>query len=120
MLGFLVLLLKQSTYAKLLHPLLPKEAFSPDPHKLLILGLNVVILCLGWSIGRQLDHWPSSLLWAYLPFAFVMGNSVIVLAFSAHDLLHGSVLRQPQARHWLGFLGFALHHMPPTLWKVMP
>jgi len=48
-----------------------------------------------------------------------MGNSVIVLAFSAHDLLHGSVLRQPQARHWLGFLGFALHHMPPTLWKVM-
>jgi fatty acid desaturase len=112
-------LLKQSTYAKMLHSLLPKEAFSPDTHKLFIVGINLAILGLGWTMGRQLDHWPGLWLWAYVPFAVVMGNSIVVLAFGAHDLLHGSILRQPQTSHWLGFFGFALHHMPPTLWKVL-
>lgn len=112
-------LLKQSFYAKTLHSSLPKEAFLADPHKLLILGINLAILVLGWTIGRQLDYWPKPLLLAYLPLAVVMGNSVVVLAFGAHDLLHGSILRKQRFKHGLGFLGFALHQMPPTLWKVL-
>jgi fatty acid desaturase len=84
-----------------------------------VLGINLAILGVGWALGRQLDQWPKAFLWGYLPFAVVMGNSVLVLAFGAHDLLHGSILRRRRLAHWLGFLCFALHGMPPTLWKVL-
>jgi len=112
-------LMHQAAYAKALRPYLPLEAFLPDPSKLLILGINLGILGLGWTLGRQLDHWPGYLLWAYIPFAVVMGNSVLVLGFGAHDILHNSVLRRPRWSRWLGFLCFSLYSMPPTLWRVL-
>jgi fatty acid desaturase len=111
--------MSQSFYAKKLHSLLPKEAFLPDPYKLLILVINLAILGLGFTMGRQLDQWPKQFLWAYLPFAVVMGNSIVVLLFGTHDLLHGSVLRRPKISHWLVCLCFSPQHMPPTLWKVL-
>ena len=48
-----------------------------------------------------------------------MGNSIAVLAFAAHDLLHGSIYRHWRMQHLLGCLLFALHGMPPTLWEVL-
>ncbi|NJL35489.1 MAG: fatty acid desaturase [Leptolyngbyaceae cyanobacterium RM2_2_4] len=113
------LLIPQADYIKQLRPLLPAEAFAPDPNKLVILLLNLVILGLGWAIATHLDQWHTSLLWLYLPLTLIMGNSIIVLLFSSHALMHGSVIKNPRLIHWIGLLGLAMWWMPPTLWKAV-
>ncbi|MGB3137593.1 MAG: fatty acid desaturase [Nodosilinea sp.] len=112
-------LIPQAAYAKTLRPFLPKEAFAPDSSKLIALIANLVILGLGWSLARQLDLSSIVQLVLYLPVAVIMGNSVIVLLFSSHDLLHGSVLRRPKVAYVLGLLGLALLWTPPTFWRII-
>ena len=112
-------LIHQAQYAKILRPLLPAEAFAPDPNKLIILFINLAILILGWAIAADLDRWHPSLLWLYLPLAIVMGNSVIALLFSSHALMHGSVIKNSRLIQTIGLLGLVLWWMPPTLWKVI-
>lgn len=107
------------SYAKELRPLLPAEAFERDPSKLVILLINLAILILGWLIAAKLNLWPTYLLWLYLPLAVVMGNSVIVLAFSSHELFHGSVIKHSRLTHTIGLLGLTMLWMPPTLWKAV-
>jgi fatty acid desaturase len=109
----------QAEYAKKLRPLLPAEAFAPDPSKLVILLINLAILILGWAIASHLDRWSLYLLWLYLPLAMVMGNSVIVLLFSSHNLMHGSVIRNSQLMRVISLLGLTMLWMPPTLWKAV-
>lgn len=112
-------LISQAEYAKILRPLLPPEAFAPDPSKLVILLINLVILLLGWAIAAQLDRWPGYLLVLYLPLALIMGNSVIVLLFSSHDLMHGGVTRKSDLIRMISLPGLAMLWMPPTLWKAV-
>ncbi|MGF1517550.1 MAG: fatty acid desaturase family protein [Nodosilinea sp.] len=109
----------QAVYAKTLRPFLPKEAFSPNPRKLIVLFTHLAILVLGWSIARAIDPWSIAHGLLYLPVAVIMGNSVIVLLFSSHDLLHGSVIRKPRVAHALGLLGLTLLWMPPSLWQIV-
>ncbi|HEY9795613.1 MAG TPA: fatty acid desaturase [Leptolyngbyaceae cyanobacterium] len=112
-------LITQAEYAKKIRPLLPAEAFAPDPSKLVILFINLAILILGWGIASQLDRWSLYLLWLYLPLAVVMGNSVIVLLFSSHNLMHGSVIRNTLLMRVISLVGLAMLWMPPTLWKAV-
>ncbi|MBW4648159.1 MAG: fatty acid desaturase [Kastovskya adunca ATA6-11-RM4] len=112
-------LITQSVYAKKLRPLLPAEAFAPDPSKLVILLINLAILILGWAIASHLGHWNPYLLWLYLPLSVVMGNSVVVLLFSSHELMHGTVVRKLPGKHVISLLGLAMLWMPPTLWKAV-
>ena len=109
----------QAEYAKKLRPLLPAEAFAPDPSKLVILLINLAILILGWAIASHLDRWSVYLLWLYLPLAVVMGNSVIVLLFSSHNLMHGSVIKNSPLMRVISLLGLTMLWMPPTLWKAV-
>ncbi|WP_396032981.1 fatty acid desaturase family protein [Candidatus Cyanaurora vandensis] len=109
----------QAEYVKKLRPLLPDEAFLPSFNKVWILLINVVILILGWGTASYLDQWSWYLLWLYLPLTLVMANSVIVLLFSTHNLLHSSAIRNSYLRQIISLLGLALLWMPPTLWKVV-
>ncbi len=113
------MLIPQAEYAKILRPLLPVEAFAPDPRKLVILFTNLIVLILGWAIATQLDHLPLYFLLLYLPLAVVMGNSVIVLLFTSHNIMHGSVIRNSRLIHILSLLGLTMLWMPPTLWKAV-
>jgi len=112
-------LMTQAEYAKKLRPLLPTEAFLPDPNKVLILLINLMILIVGWAIASYLDRWHWYYLCLYLPIAIVMGNSIAVLGFSSHNLLHSSVITNPWLRQALSLSGFAMLWMPPTLWKAV-
>ena len=111
------ILIHHSVYVKKLRPLLPPEAFEPDPNKLAILLINLGIVLLGWGIASHLDEWPVYLLWLYLPLAVIMGNSIIVLLFSSHDLMHGSVQKKSWLTYPIAFLGLSMLFMPPTQWK---
>ncbi len=112
-------LIPQSVYAKSLRSQLPKEAFEPDPSKLNLLVINLLILGLGWGMGSQLHRWPTQWLWLYLPFALIMANSVTVLAFASHDLMHGSVTRNYKLANRLAVITQTVLWMPPTLWKIV-
>ncbi|MDJ0799679.1 MAG: fatty acid desaturase [Calothrix sp. MO_167.B12] len=112
-------LIPQSVYAKSLRSQLPKAAFEPDPSKLTLLVINLLILGLGWGMGSQLHHWPIQWLWLYLPFALIMGNSITVLAFASHDLMHGSVTRNYKLASRLALITQTILWMPPTLWQIV-
>ncbi|MEX0269202.1 fatty acid desaturase [Leptolyngbyaceae cyanobacterium UHCC 1019] len=109
----------QADYAKKLRPLLPPEAFLPNPDKVWILLINLAILLAGWAIADHLDQWQWYFLWLYLPFTLVMGNSVIVLLFSTHDIAHTRTIPNPWVRKVISILGLAMLWMPPTLWKAV-
>ena len=112
-------LIPQAEYAKKLRPLLPAEAFLPDRNKIWILLINLAILPLGWTIAQNLDRWHWYLLWLYLPLALMMGNSVIILLFSTHDILHSNTIKNPVLRRIISLLGLTMLWMPPSLWKVI-
>lgn len=109
----------QADYAKKLRPLLPAKAFLPDPSQIWILLINVSILLLGWRIAAWFDQWNWYFLWLYLPLALVMGNSVIALLFSTHNLLHSSAIKNRFLRQAIGLLGLTMLWTPPTLWKIV-
>ncbi len=111
------LLIPQTEYAKKLRPLLPPEAFQPDSNKVLILLINLTILVLGWGIASHLDLWSVYLLWLYLPLTLIMGNSIILLLFSTHDLMHTRMIKNPYLLRVISLLGLTMLWMPPTLWK---
>lgn len=113
------ILMTQADYAKKLRPLLPPEAFIPDPNKVWILFINLAILIVGWAIASYLDRWNWYFLWLYLPIAIIMANSIIVLLFSTHDLLHSSAINDPWLRRIVSLCGFTMLWMPPTLWKAV-
>ncbi len=110
-------MITQAEYAKKLRPFLPPEAFKPDTSKLFPLFINIGILMCGWVLVAHLDMWPVYLLWLYLPIAVVMGNSIVILSFISHDLMHGSVMKKSPLSHLISFLGFAMIFMPPTHWQ---
>ncbi|MEM9537359.1 MAG: fatty acid desaturase [Cyanobacteria bacterium P01_E01_bin.45] len=112
-------LISQAEYAKYLRPYLPKAAFEPNTSRLWLLWINVSILVMGWGMASQLDRWSPSLLWLFLPIAVVMGNSVIVLLFSSHDLMHSKALKTPLVRQLTTLLGMTMLWMPPSLWKAL-
>jgi fatty acid desaturase len=112
-------LMTQSDYAKKLRPLLPAEAFLADPNKVWILLINMMMMIVGWAIASYLDRWNWYLLCLYLPISLVMANSIIVLLFSTHDLLHSSAISNPTLRRAISLLGFTMLWMPPTLWKAV-
>jgi fatty acid desaturase len=112
-------LIPHAEYVKKLQSLLPDEAFLPDVSKIWILVINLAILGLGWAIAAHLDQWQLHWLWLYLPLSVVMGNSVIVLLFSCHDLMHGSALRHSWLFRLLSLLALSILWMPPTLWRAV-
>ncbi|MBX2863161.1 MAG: fatty acid desaturase [Leptolyngbyaceae cyanobacterium MAG.088] len=109
----------QAEYAKKLKLLLPKEAFLPNYSRVWILLINAAILILGWGIASYLDQWSWYLLWLYLPFSLIMGNSVIVLLFSTHDILHSKAIKHPSIRWMLSLIGLTMLWTPPTFWKAV-
>lgn len=109
----------QAEYAKKLRPLLPAQAFASDPNKLVILVINLAILILGWGIASKLDQWSVYLLWLYFPLSLIMGNSIVALLFSTHNLMHGSVIKNLQLTKIISLFGLSMLWMPPTLWKAV-
>jgi fatty acid desaturase len=106
-------------YAKQLRPLLPAQAFLPNPNKILILGINLAILVLGWGTASYLDRWSWSLLWLFLPLSLIMGNSIIVLLFCSHDIMHSKTIKNLYLRQIVSLLGLSMLWMPPTLWVAV-
>lgn len=110
------LLITQAEYAKKIRPLLPPAAFIVNPNRVWVLLINLAILLLGWNI---IVHLPDGWLGYYLPLALIMGNSIVVLLFSSHELLHSKLIKNLYLRRLLSILGLTMLWMPPTFWKAV-
>ena len=113
------ILISQQDYARKLRPFLPGEAFHANRSTPLILCINLAILSLGWGMARQMLIGSSLGPVLFLPFALIMGNSVAVLLFGTHELMHGKAIRSPKLRLAISLISWSMFWMPPTLWKAI-
>lgn len=100
-------------YAARISPHLPKKAFEPVPTRLLG-GLTYVLISLS---GILAIGFLSLNVWANLVIAFVLGLSFAGTAFLGHEILHGTVVKNPFLRNLFG--GIALWPLTtgPRLWR---
>ncbi len=109
----------QAEYAKKLRPLLPPAAFDASSSLVWLMSIDLLILCLGWGIADSLPQWNWYWLWLYLPLALVMGNGIVFLLFSTHELMHSRIVKNPVLKQILSLVGLTLLWTPPTFWKAV-
>lgn len=105
-------LMTRAQYVSILKPHLPPNAFKPARTKLLwILGYSLLFIFTCW-IFRQTDSW-----YVYLLLCALQCHTLSSLAFLAHDLSHGSIVRTSFWRYPLELWQWGVVLVPPTLWK---
>lgn len=93
---------------------LPPGIFAPRPLRALwfIPLLGIVGAAMAFVILTQ-PAWYWS-----LALALVIGQCLAAMGFLAHEALHGSMVSSTRLQMLLGYLGFAVFFVSPTLWKV--
>jgi hypothetical protein len=112
-------LISRTEYAKTLRPLIPDVALKPDTSKIIFLLINVLILIFGWGIADKLDQWSWYLLWLYLPMSLIMGNAIMALFFTTHDILHSKTIKNPWLKQVTALISLSMLWMTPSFWKVV-
>jgi fatty acid desaturase len=100
-------------YASKISPHLPKEVFQPVPSRLFG-GLAYLII--GISCLLVISLLNLHLLWNFL-ISVVLGFSFAGLGFLGHEILHGTVVRRPWLRDFLGAIAFWPLCTGPKLWR---
>src|SRR6478609_11639468 len=101
-----------ASYARELRPHLKRGVFRPARSRLwwLPVHLTVVSSCL---IALQ-QHWLPW--WAAPLLSLLIGMAFAGLTFLGHETLHGAIVRQPQLRYLVGWIGFLPFVVSPRLW----
>lgn len=92
---------------------LPKRCFGPQPRAALIdiPCLAVIGFCF-WALVHYEMPW-----YACLGISFIVANTIPIMAFLAHETLHGSVFRNRVLQDIIGHIGFSYYFISPTLWR---
>lgn len=91
---------------------LPAEIFRREPQRLLLLAVHVLLAAAGMTIiGLGIGG-----LWAAIPASILIGGSFGSLAFVAHEILHGAVVRGRGWQLLLGGIAFLPFTISPRLW----
>jgi fatty acid desaturase len=100
-----------SEYIAVIRPLLPREAFRPDPRHLLRIAGHLAIITAGYVVLRQ-----TNALWLAILASLVLGHSQACLVFLGHDLSHNAIVKDARIRRPLELLIWGLNLIPPSLW----
>ncbi|KXG10752.1 acyl-CoA desaturase [Anoxybacillus rupiensis] len=100
-------------YAAQISPYLPKKAFQPTPSRL-FLGLVYLLTVLSGILVISL--FDLHVIWNTL-ISVVLGFSFAALGFLGHEILHGTVVRTPWLRDFLGAVAFWPLCTGPKLWR---
>ncbi|GAE24509.1 fatty acid desaturase [Halalkalibacter wakoensis JCM 9140] len=100
-------------YAARLKPYLPKKAFNPVPARLWG-GLAYLLIVIGCLITIGMVEMSPLF---YVPLSIVIGFSFASLGFLGHEILHGTVVRKPWLRDFLGAVAFWPLSTGPKLWR---
>lgn len=102
------------TLKRLIRSELPENAFRPQPLRaLLLIPILATIICCTWFIVQWSPPW-----YIAVPISLAVGNVYGMLAFLAHEALHGSIFRSGHAQNVIGYLGFTIFFISPCLWRV--
>jgi fatty acid desaturase len=100
-------------YAARISPHLPEKAFQPVPARLLGGLAYLTITIAGFLLIGILDLHPL----INLAIAILLGASFASLGFLGHEILHGTVVRKPWLRDFLGAIAFWPLSTGPKLWR---
>jgi fatty acid desaturase len=99
-------------YAREVRAHLPAEIFQPTPGRLAWLPVHLALIAvLGAYIVVETPPWYVALLCA-----LVAGHSWGCLGFLAHEAMHHSLTRNRMLQKLVGYAGFGLYGLSPTLW----
>jgi fatty acid desaturase len=100
-----------SEYAAVVRPLLPREAFRPDPRHLFRILAHLTIILAGYLLIRDTNS-----LWVAVLTSVVLGHSQACFVFLGHDLTHNAIVKDARLRRPLELLIWGLNLIPPSLW----
>jgi fatty acid desaturase len=100
-----------SDYARVLMPAIPRQAFAPNPRKLMVCGIHLAIVVAGWVAFRFVAHfyWPL--------ISLAIGSSLSCVALIAHDVSHRNVVRGKFVLYPTELVLWGLLCVPATVWK---
>lgn len=103
--------MNNAEYVRELRPHLPAEAFRPNAWAYVPISIHLAIVLTGWIATRYVPHiwWPA--------LGLVVGNSVSVLSFYAHDVSHRSVTTNRYLLYPTELLLWGLIFVPASLWR---
>lgn len=97
-------------YARTIRPLLPAAAFKRRPALVGYFAIHLLVIA-ACIVGAS--QWP---IWASALLAIVAGHSFACIAFFAHGLSHGAVLRRGKANFAMEVVAWGMNLIPATLW----
>jgi len=101
-------------YAKELRPDLPRESFQRNPMRLLWLPAHLAIIGAAVTTLLATDiHWG----WRVL-LAALIGHSYGCLMFLAHEILHGTVVKNGRVQNWLSGICMLPYCIGPAHWTA--
>ncbi len=102
------------SYAKELRQDLPAESYRAVPSRLLWLPVHLAIIGVAYTAILADER----TLGVKLLLSIAIGHSFTCLAFLAHEILHGTVVRQRFLQDIFGGLCFLPHCLPPNVWRT--
>jgi fatty acid desaturase len=100
-----------SDYIAVIRPLLPREAFRPDPRHVVRIAGHLLIIGAGYFVLRETSQW-----WVAALASLIVGHSQACLVFLGHDLSHNAIVKNAQGKRALELLIWGLNLIPPSLW----
>ncbi|OOE14860.1 fatty acid desaturase family protein [Fictibacillus arsenicus] len=101
-------------YAAKIAPKLPKEAFKPVPSRLWGGLVYLLIAIAGILVIGLLNNLHP---WLGIGIAVILGTCFAGMGFLGHEILHGTVIRKPWLRDFLGAVAFWPLSVGPKLWR---
>jgi fatty acid desaturase len=98
-------------YAREVRPYLPAHVFRPTPSRLVWLPVHLAVIVAAVAVVLAGVPW-----WGALACAVVAGHSWGCLGFLAHETLHHAVVRTRTVEKLVGYAGFGIYGLSPTLW----
>jgi fatty acid desaturase len=103
-----------SRYAKELRPDLPAESFQRNPMRLLWLPAHLAVI--GTAVTALLT---TEIQWGWrLMLAALIGHSYGCLMFLAHEILHGTVVKNARVQNWLSGICMLPYCIGPAHWTA--
>ena len=100
-------------YAREPRPHLPAEIFRPAPGRLAWLPVHAAVIAGAAAVVVTGAPW-----WVALACAVVAGHSWGCLGFLAHETMHHAVTRNRTVEKLVGYAGFGIYGLSPTLWSA--
>ena len=101
-------------YARKVRRHLPPVVFQRNPARALWLPVHLgIIVAATLYVVRAVPPWYAGILCALLA-----GHSWGCLGFLAHEALHHAIVKSRTAERLIGYAGFGLYGLSPTLWSV--